>query len=83
VELKNRTVKICRTMDRSVIQQRLAETERRIVSGDRYIAQHSILVAGLERIGRSAAHAKYLLAGMRLLQAARRDSRDWLLKQLK
>ena len=71
-------------MDRSVIQQRLAETEQqRIASGDRYIAQHSILVAGLERIGRSAAHAKYLLAGMRLLQAARRDSRDWLLKQLK
>jgi hypothetical protein len=70
-------------MDRSVIQQRLSETEQRIASGDRYIAQHSTLVAGLERIGRPAAHAKYLLAGMRLLQAARRDSRDWLLKQLK
>ena len=50
MELKNRTVKICRTMDRSVIQQRLAETEQRIVSGDRYIAQHSILVAGLGRV---------------------------------
>jgi hypothetical protein len=70
-------------MDRPVIQQRLAETDHRIASGDRYIAQHSSIVAGLERIGRSAAHAKYLLAGMRLLQAARRDSRDWLLKQLK
>jgi hypothetical protein len=69
-------------MDRPVIQQRLAETEQRIASGDRYIAQHGALVTGLERIGRSAAHAKYLLAGMRLLQAARRDSRDWLLKQL-
>ena len=55
-------------MDRSVIQQRLSETEQRIASGDRYIAQHSALVAGLERIGRPAAHAKYLLAGMRLLQ---------------
>jgi hypothetical protein len=29
------------------------------------------IVAGIERIGRSAAHAKYLLPGMRLLQAAR------------
>jgi hypothetical protein len=70
-------------MDRSVVQQRLAETEQRIASGDRYAAQHSTIVAGLERIGQSPAHAKYLLAGMRLLQAARRDSRDWLLKQLK
>jgi hypothetical protein len=70
-------------MDRSVIQQRLVETEQRIARGDRYVAQHSTIVAGLERIGRPAAHAKYLLAGMRLLQAARRDSRDWLLKQLK
>jgi len=70
-------------MDQPVIQQRLVETEQRIASGNRYIAQHSALVAGLERIGRPAAHAKYLLAGMRLLQAARRDSRDWLLKQLK
>ena len=69
-------------MDRSVIQQRLAETEQQIASGDRYAAQHSTIVAGLERIGRSTAHAKYLLAGMRLLQAARRDSRDCLLKQL-
>jgi hypothetical protein len=70
-------------MDHSVVQQRLAETEQRIASGDRYIAQHSTLVAGLERIGRPVAHAKYLLAWMRLLHAARRDSRDWLLKQLK
>jgi hypothetical protein len=69
-------------MDRPVIERRLAETEQRIASGDRYVAQHNI-VAGLERIGQSTAHAKYLLAGMRLLQAARRDSRDWLLKQLK
>jgi hypothetical protein len=69
-------------MDRPVIERRLAETEQRIASGDR-VAQHNTIVAGLERIGQSTAHAKYLLAGMRLLQAARRDSRDWLLKQLK
>jgi hypothetical protein len=28
-------------------------------------------------------HAKYLLAGLELLQAARTDSRAWLLKQFK
>ena len=32
--------------------------------------------------GSSASHAKYLLAGLELLQTARRDSRDWLVKQL-
>jgi hypothetical protein len=67
-------------MDRPVIERRLAETEQRIASGDRYVAQHNTIVAGLEQ---STALAKSLLAGMRLLQAARRDSRDWLLKQLK
>jgi len=37
----------------------------------------------LESNGSPASHAKYLLAGLELLQTARRDSRDWLLKQLK
>jgi hypothetical protein len=36
----------------------------------------------LEADGQSAAHAKYLLAGLELLQAARRDGRDKLLKRL-
>jgi hypothetical protein len=31
----------------------------------------------------SPGHAKYLLAGLELLQAAPLDSRDWLLEQLK
>ena len=41
------------------------------------------LIAELETNGSPASHAKYLLAGLELLQTARRDSRDWLLKQLK
>ena len=41
------------------------------------------LIAELETNGSPASHAKYLLAGSELLQTARRDSRDWLLKQLK
>jgi hypothetical protein len=69
-------------MDRSVIQQRLAETEERIANGQNQIAQQRRLIAELETNGHSASHAKYLLAGLELLQAARRDSRDWLLKRL-
>ena len=69
-------------MDRSAIQKRLAETEERIASGRRQVAQQRELIADLDGNGRSTTHAKYLLAGLELLQAARRDSRDWLLKQL-
>ena len=70
-------------MDRSVIQERLAETEERIANGENQIAQQRRLIAELETNGSPASHAKYLLAGLELLQNARRDSRDWLLKQLK
>jgi uncharacterized coiled-coil protein SlyX len=70
-------------MDRSALQQRLVETEERIANGEQQIAQQRKLVAELEGDGREADHAKYLLAGLELLQTARRDSREWLLKQLK
>jgi hypothetical protein len=70
-------------MDRSALQQRLMETEDQIANGEQQIAQQRKLVGALEADGRTAAHAKYLLAGLELLQAARRDSREWLLKQLK
>ena len=69
-------------MDRSVIQQRLAETEEQIANGESQIAQQRRLIAELESNGSPAFHAQYLLAGLELLQTARRDSRDWLLKQL-
>jgi hypothetical protein len=69
-------------MDRSVIQERLAETEEQIANGENQIAQQRRLIAELETNGSPASHAKYLLAGLELLQTARRDSRDWLVKQL-
>ena len=69
-------------MDRAVLHQRLAETEEQIASGLRHIPRQREVIAELESNGRPADHAKYLLAGFELLQAARRDSRDWLLKQL-
>jgi hypothetical protein len=69
-------------MDRSAIQERLAETEEQIANGENQIAQQRRLIAELETNGSPASHAKYLLAGLELLQTARRDSRDWLQKQL-
>jgi hypothetical protein len=71
-----------RGLDRSALERRLAETEEQIANGKQQIAQQRKLVAELEGDGREAAHAKYLLAGLELLQTARRDSREWLLKQL-
>lgn len=69
-------------MDHSAIQKRLAETEEQIALGQRQVVQQQGLIVKLEAGGRSAAHAKYLLAGLELLQAARRDGRDKLLKRL-
>jgi hypothetical protein len=69
-------------MDRSAVQKLLAETEQQIASGQHQVVQQRELIVELEANGRSAARAKYVLAGLELLQAARRDSRDWLMKQL-
>ena len=69
-------------MDRVVIEKRLAETEERLIGGQRQIAEQREAIALLERSGRPADHAKYLLAGLQLLQAARREGRNRLLKEL-
>jgi hypothetical protein len=66
----------------AVFQRRLAEAEEQIASGLRHIARQREVIAELESNGHPTGHAKYLLAGLELLQAARRDSRAWLLKQL-
>jgi hypothetical protein len=69
-------------MNRAVLQRRLAEAEEQIASGLRHIARQREVIAELESNGHPTGHAKYLLAGLELLQADRRDSRAWLLKQL-
>jgi hypothetical protein len=53
-----------------------------IANGENQIVQQRRLIAELETNGSPDSHAKYLLAGLELLQTARRDSRDWLQKQL-
>jgi hypothetical protein len=71
-------------MDRqSALQKRLSETEEQLANGELQIAHQRKLVAELGAGGRDAAHARYLLAGLELLQTARRDSREWLLNRLK
>jgi hypothetical protein len=66
-----------------LLRRRLAETEERIASGERQIAEQRKLIAKLEANGSPATRAKYLLAGIELLQAARLDNRDGSLEQLK
>jgi hypothetical protein len=69
-------------MDRAALQQRLAKTAEQIASRERHIAQQREIVAELERNRRPADHARYLLAGLELLQAAHQNSRSELLKEL-
>ena len=69
-------------MNRTALQRRLAKTTAQITSGDRRIAQQREIVADLKSNGQPAEHARYLLAGLELLQAAHQKSRKQLLKEL-
>jgi hypothetical protein len=69
-------------MARATLQRRLVETEQKIALGQRQIAGQRETIAELERKGRPTDHAKYLLAALELLQAAHRDGRKRLLKEL-
>ena len=69
-------------MDRGVLEERLAQADKQIAGGRRQIAEQREAIALLERTGRPVDHAKYLLAGLQLLQAARREDRSRLLKEL-
>jgi hypothetical protein len=69
-------------MDRAVLQQRLAKTVEQIASRQRHIAEQREIIAELERNGRPTDYAKYLLAGLELLQAAHQNYRHQLLKAL-
>ena len=69
--------------DRAALQRRLAEAEERLANVNQQIASQRELVAKLEADGRDTGHARYLLSGLELLQSARRESRESLVKQLK
>jgi len=69
-------------MDRTAVQRRLAHTEEQIAGGERQIAEQRDTIDLLERGGRPTELAKYQLASFLLLQAARREDRNRLLKDL-
>jgi hypothetical protein len=69
-------------MDRAVLQQRLAKLEAKIVGVQHRIDEQREVIITLESAGRSSDHAKYLLAGLELLQTAYRDSRIAVLAEL-
>ena len=69
-------------LDRAALEQSLADAEQQIAGGELRVAQQSAALAELERSGQPVDHAKYLLAGLRLLLAAHRDNRARLLKEL-
>jgi hypothetical protein len=68
-------------MDRTSLRQRLAEVEAKITGVQHQIGEQRQVIVKLEGAGCPADHAKYLLAGLELLQAAYRDSRTAMLAE--
>ena len=66
-------------MDGAAIQEYLEEIEAKIAAKQHQIDEQREVIVKLESAGRTADHAKYLLAGLELLQAAYRDSRSGML----
>jgi len=71
-----------RLMDLLALRRDLLEIEEKIANGLHLIDEQRRVIAGLERDGCPADHAKYLLAGLELLQAAHHDGRNKILKEL-
>ena len=69
--------------DGAALEQRLAKITEQIANGERHIVQQRDIIAELERGDRPADYARYLLAGLEILQAARQNSRSQLLKELR
>jgi hypothetical protein len=63
-------------MDRTALEERLAGIEAKIAGVQQQIAEQRIAIERLERAGQPADHAKYLLAGLELLDKAYRASRE-------
>ena len=69
-------------IDRAALQRSLTELEARIAGVQHKINEQREVVVQLESAGRAADHAKYLLAGLGLLEAAYQESRDQMLAGL-
>jgi hypothetical protein len=68
--------------DRAALEQRLAKITEQTANGERHIAQQRDIIAELERSDRPTDYARYLLAGLEILQAARQNFRSQLLQEL-
>jgi hypothetical protein len=69
-------------MHRTALRQRLAEAEARITGVQQQIEEQREVIVKLESAGCPSDHAKYLLAGLELLQASYRDSRTAMLAEV-
>ena len=69
-------------IDRAALQRSLTELEARIAAVQHKISEQREVVVQLESVGRAADHAKYLLAGLGLLEAAYQEGRDQMLADL-
>jgi hypothetical protein len=68
--------------DRAALEQSLSELEARIAGVQHKISEQREVVVQLESAGRTADHAKYLLAGLALLEAAYKEGRNNILAGL-
>jgi cell division protein FtsL len=68
--------------DGATLQQYLEEIEAKIAAKQHQIDEQREVIVKLESAGRTADHAKYLLAGLQLLQAAYRDSGSGMLAEV-
>ena len=67
-------------MDRNILLQHLAQTERHIAEGEEHLAQQALLIEKLERHGRGSEDARALLKTMTETQALHKQARDRVLK---
>jgi hypothetical protein len=62
-------------------EQRLKRLSQQIANGKRLIANQMEIISGLERAGQPIDQARFLLAGLQLLQAAKIDCQNKLLNK--
>jgi hypothetical protein len=69
-------------MDRALILQHLADSERHVAEGERHIADQRARIAEAERAGQDAKLAKELLRTLEATQALHLADRDRLREEL-
>lgn len=69
-------------MDRAALQRRLVQIEAKIAGVQHQIGEQREVIVKLESAGDPAQHAKYLLAGLELLQAVHRANLNAILTEL-